>query len=248
MCVWPRLPSQLLYSSHDRNAVIVLAGVEATKMLVQNPSRFRSAVRTGEVLGLPEVFQDKEPAHWPQAAGTPPPVQEPGGLQGGGECPVVKYRISWTISHTYSPGNTVTSSLMSHVPVVLTVQRNTAWLLWPLCLQPPMGEEGGRRKCHSSSAGDEGRRRRHPSNSTSKPTQPSKSSSSAPKDNAQKTAAAAAAAQGKKNESAAGGKKESVKKWSPRSGLWGVREETWSRSRSAFGSRSDEGLGTGWLN
>uniref|UniRef100_H3D4C9 La ribonucleoprotein 1B n=1 Tax=Tetraodon nigroviridis TaxID=99883 RepID=H3D4C9_TETNG len=34
---------------------------------------------------------------------------------------------------------------------------------------PPMGEEGGRRRCPSSSAGDEGRRRRHPSNSTSKP-------------------------------------------------------------------------------
>uniref|UniRef100_H3D4C8 La ribonucleoprotein 1B n=1 Tax=Tetraodon nigroviridis TaxID=99883 RepID=H3D4C8_TETNG len=31
---------------------------------------------------------------------------------------------------------------------------------------PPMGEEGGRRRCPSSSAGDEGRRRRHPSNST----------------------------------------------------------------------------------
>lgn len=92
-------------------------------------------------------------------------------------------------------------------------KKRKAWILWPLCLQPPMGEEGGRRRCPSSSAGDEGRRRRHPSNSTSKPTQPSKASSSAqnaPKDNAQKTAA-----QGKKNESAAGGKKESVNKWSP---------------------------------
>lgn len=47
----------------------------------------RSAVWTGEVLGLPEVFKDKEPAHRPKAAGTPLPVQEPGGLQGGGECP-----------------------------------------------------------------------------------------------------------------------------------------------------------------
>lgn len=47
----------------------------------------RSAVWTGEVLGLPEIFKDEEPAHRPKAAGTPLPVQEPGGLQGGGECP-----------------------------------------------------------------------------------------------------------------------------------------------------------------
>lgn len=46
----------------------------------------RSAVWTGEVLGLPEVFKDKEPAYWPKAAGAPVQVQEPGGFQGGGEC------------------------------------------------------------------------------------------------------------------------------------------------------------------
>ncbi|KAM7376374.1 hypothetical protein PAMP_006115 [Pampus punctatissimus] len=87
-------------------------------------------------------------------------------------------------------------------------------------VEPPMGEEGGRRRCHSSSAGDEGRRRRHPSNTTSKPTQASKTSSTAttqpaaststqkmPKDSAQKTTAAPA--QGKKTEPGAG-KKEST--------------------------------------
>ncbi|XP_068456683.1 la-related protein 1B isoform X2 [Clinocottus analis] len=55
---------------------------------------------------------------------------------------------------------------------------------------PPMGEEGGRRRCPSTSAGDEGRRRRHPSNTTSKPTPVSKASAQAtPKDDAQKTTA-----------------------------------------------------------
>lgn len=82
-----------------------------------------------------------------------------------------------------------------------------------LCLQPPMGEEGGRRRHHSTSAGDEGRRRRHPSNSTSKPTQaPITAAQNTPKDSTQKTAAAG---QGKKSESGARGKKESAKKWSP---------------------------------
>lgn len=46
----------------------------------------RSAVWTGKVLGFSQIFQDQEPAHWPKAAGTPLPVQEPGGLQGDGEC------------------------------------------------------------------------------------------------------------------------------------------------------------------
>ena len=47
----------------------------------------RSAVRSGEVLGLPEIFKDEEPAHRPEAAGASLQVQEPGGLPGGGECP-----------------------------------------------------------------------------------------------------------------------------------------------------------------
>lgn len=82
-----------------------------------------------------------------------------------------------------------------------------------LCLQPPMGEEGGRRRHHSTSAGDEGRRRRHPSNSTSKPTQAAVTAAqNTPKDSTQKTAATG---QGKKSESGARGKKESAKKWSP---------------------------------
>lgn len=158
----------------------------------------------------------------------------------------------WT-DVTYSQKSTVILSIMS------TKNPCRAWIVWPLCLKPPMGEEGGRRRCPSSSAGDEGRRRRHPSNSTSKPTQPSKSSGSAsaapqsaPKDSAQKTAAAA---QGRKNESATGGKK-SVNKWSPPPPLLvctGVREKTWSNSWSAFSSfhlqsQSDERLVTGWLN
>ena len=55
--------------------------------VVTGVNLLRSAVRTGEVLGLPEIFQDKEPAHRPKAAGTSVPVQEAGGLQSGGEHP-----------------------------------------------------------------------------------------------------------------------------------------------------------------
>lgn len=206
MCLTPvTLPGSPLEESWA--AASVIQQNVWSYMLVPPPSR--SALRTGEVLGLPEVFQDEEPAHWPKAAGTPPPVQEPGGLQGGGECTLV-------MEPFYPLGPTKLQLQLTLTPPSLR-------------LQPPMGEEGGRRRCHSSSAGDDGRRRRHPSNSTSKPTQPSKSSSSAapaaqnaPKEHAQRTAAAA---QGKKKESAAGGKKESVNKWSPVLVEGGQRED-----------------------
>lgn len=66
----------------------------------------RSAVWTGEVLGLPEIFKDEEPAHRPKAAGTPLPVQEPGGLQGGGECPRVR------VSKTFNDPSLITLCLI----------------------------------------------------------------------------------------------------------------------------------------
>lgn len=103
MCPTPvTLPGSLLEESWA--AVSIIQQNLWSYMLVPPPSR--SALRAGEVLGLPEVFQDEEPAHWPKAAGTPPPVQEPGGLQGGGECTVVMepfYPLNYSYSSLWPP-------------------------------------------------------------------------------------------------------------------------------------------------
>lgn len=92
-----------------------------------------------------------------------------------------------------------------------------------LYFQPPMGDEGGRRR--RPSTGEDGRRRRHPSNTTSKPAQANKSSTTqpaaaqpattqtTPNDDAQKKAAAPPAHRKKADGKA--GKKESTtpNKW-----------------------------------
>lgn len=119
-------------------------------------------------------------------------------------------------------------------------------------LQPPIGDDGSRRRRTSSSAGDEGRRRRHPSNTTSKPAQASKSSSTSaesasasaaaqttPKDKAQK-AAATTSAQGKKTEARAG-KKESgaPNKWSSPPVSLGLKRSKVGRLQRSFVSEAN---------